>query len=142
MAYTDGEIRQFIREVVREAKDTAKVDTGFLRRSIKGALIGRDKSIEFEQIVYGAYNNNSRLIQIAERIVPKDLKWKVTFINEEGEATEVKGKTRTGRSIVRRQISSENIGTSKIKQLIRSIQSGKEKDNGAESSGGEDNGES
>ena len=89
MAYTDGEIRQFIREVVRE-----------------------------------------------------DLKWKVTFINENGEATEVKGKTRTGRSIVRRQISSENIGTSKIKQLIRSIQSGKEKDNGAESSGGEDNGES
>ncbi len=138
MAYTDGEIRQFIREVVREAKDTAKVDTGFLRRSIKGALIGRDKSIEFEQIVYGAYNNNSRLIQIAERIVPNDLKWKVTFINEDGETTEVKGKTRTGRTIVRRQITSESIGTSKIKQLIRSIQIGKTKDDGTESSG-EDN---
>jgi hypothetical protein len=137
MAYTDGEIRQFIREVVREAKDTAKVDTGFLRRSIKGALIGRDKSIEFEQIVYGAYNNNSRLIQIAERIVPNDLKWKVTFINEDGETTEVKGKTRTGRTIVRRQITSESIGTSKIKQLIKSIQIGKTKDDGTESSGEE-----
>jgi hypothetical protein len=139
MAYTDGEIRQFIREVVREAKDTAKVDTGFLRRSIKGALIGRDKSIEFEQIVYGAYNNNSRLIQIAERIVPNYLKWKVTFINEDGETTEVKGKTRTGRTIVRRQITSESIGTSKIKQLIKSIQIGKTKDDGTESSGKEDN---
>tara|TARA_R110000850_G_scaffold105131_1_gene216031 strand:+ start:138 stop:557 length:420 start_codon:yes stop_codon:yes gene_type:complete len=139
MAYTDGEIRQFIREVVREAKDTAKVDTGFLRRSIKGALIGRDKSIEFEQIVYGAYNNNSRLIQIAERIVPNDLKWKVTFINEDGETTEVKGKTRTGRTIVRRQITSESIGTSKIKQLIKSIQIGKTKDDGTESSGEENN---
>jgi hypothetical protein len=139
MAYTDGEIRQFIREVVREAKDTAKVDTGFLRRSIKGALIGRDKSIEFEQIVYGAYNNNSRLIQIAERIVPNNLKWKVTFINEDGEKTEVKGKTRTGRTIVRRQITSESIGTSKIKQLIKSIQIGKTKDDGTESSGKEDN---
>jgi hypothetical protein len=137
MAYTDGEIRQYIREVVREAKDTAKVDTGFLRRSIKGALIGRDKSIEFEQIVYGAYNNNSRLIQIAERIVPNDLKWKVTFINEDGETTEVKGKTRTGRTIVRRQITSESIGTSKIKQLIKSIQIGKTKDDGTESSGEE-----
>jgi hypothetical protein len=139
MAYTDGEIRQYIREVVREAKDTAKVDTGFLRRSIKGALIGRDKSIEFEQIVYGAYNNNSRLIQIAERIVPNDLKWKVTFINEDGETTEVKGKTRTGRTIVRRQITSESIGTSKIKQLIKSIQIGKTKDDGTESSGEENN---
>tara|TARA_R110000796_G_scaffold57537_1_gene132637 strand:- start:529 stop:948 length:420 start_codon:yes stop_codon:yes gene_type:complete len=139
MAYTDGEIRQYIREVVREAKNTAKVDTGFLRRSIKGALIGRDKSIEFEQIVYGAYNNNSRLIQIAERIVPNDLKWKVTFINEDGETTEVKGKTRTGRTIVRRQITSESIGTSKIKQLIKSIQIGKTKDDGTESSGEENN---
>jgi hypothetical protein len=139
MAYTDGEIRQYIREVVREAKDTAKVDTGFLRRSIKGALIGRDKSIEFEQIVYGAYNNNSRLIQIAERIVPNNLKWKVTFINEDGETTEVKGKTRTGRTIVRRQITSESIGTSKIKQLIKSIQIGKTKDDGTESSGEENN---
>ena len=139
MAYTEGEIRQYIREVVREAKDTAKVDTGFLRRSIKGALIGRDKSIEFEQIVYGAYNNNSRLIQIAERIVPNDLKWKVTFINEDGETTEVKGKTRTGRTIVRRQITSESIGTSKIKQLIKSIQIGKTKDDGTESSGEENN---
>ena len=139
MAYTDGEIRQYIRDVVREAKDTAKVDTGFLRRSIKGALIGRDKSIEFEQIVYGAYNNNSRLIQIAERIVPNDLKWKVTFINEDGETTEVKGKTRTGRTIVRRQITSESIGTSKIKQLIKSIQIGKTKDDGTESSGEENN---
>ncbi len=139
MAYTDGEIRQYIREVVREAKDTAKVDTGFLRRSIKGALIGRDKSIEFEQIVYGAYNNNSRLIQIAERIVPNDLKWKVTFINEDGETTEVKGKTRTGRTIARRQITSESIGTSKIKQLIKSIQIGKTKDDGTESSREENN---
>ena len=26
--YTDGEIRQYIREVVREAKGTANVDTG------------------------------------------------------------------------------------------------------------------
>ena len=84
MPYSDAEIREYIRKVVREAKDTANVDTGFLKRSIKGDLIGRNKSVEFREIFYGAYNNNSRLVQIAERIMPKDLQWKVIFVDEEG----------------------------------------------------------
>ena len=133
MTYTDGQIKTYIRNVVREAKATAKVDTGYLKRSIKGDLIGKNKSVEFRQIVYGAYNNNSRLVQIAERIMPNDIQWKVIFLDEEGGETEVKGKTRSGRTITRKAITSESIGTSKIKALIKSLAIGKAKDNGTES---------
>ena len=140
MAYTDGEIRTFIRDVVREAKRTSNIDTGFLRRSIKGDLIGKNKSVEFRQIFYGAYNGNSELIEIATRIMPKDLQWKVIFLDEEGEETEIRGKSRTGRQIVRRQINSETVDTKKIKELIKSIAIGKANNNGGESDTSEDNG--
>lgn len=135
MPYNDGEIREFIRRVVRETKDTANVDTGFLKRSIRGALISRNKSVEFRQVFYGAYNNNSDLIEIAERIMPNDIQWKVIFIDEDGNETAVKGKTKTGRTISRRAITSENISTSKIKALISAIKAnGKETDNSREGS--------
>jgi len=140
MQYSDAEIRQFIRKVVREAKDTANVDTGFLKRSIKGDLIGRNRSVEFREIFYGAYNNNSRLIEIANRIMPNDIQWKVIFIDEEGKETAIKGKTRTGRTISRKAITSESISTSKIKALISAIKAnGKETDNTGEGSSKTDN---
>ena len=85
--YTNGEIRQYIREVVREAKNTANVDTGLLKQSIRGDLIGRNRSVEFRQVVYGAYNQNSKLLEIAQKIMPKDLKW--TIINESDEDYDV-----------------------------------------------------
>ena len=133
MPYNTAEIREYIRRVVREAKDTAKVDTGYLKRSIKGDLIGRNKSVEFREIFYGAYNNNSKLVEIAKRIMPNDIDWKVIFVDEEGRETPIEGKTRTGRTISRKSISSENISTSKIKALISAIRaSGKKKDDTAE----------
>jgi len=140
MLYSDAEIREYIRKVVREAKDTANVDTGFLKRSIKGDLIGRNRSVEFREIFYGAYNNNSRLIEIANRIMPNDIQWKVIFIDEEGKETAIKGKTRTGRTISRKAITSESISTSKIKALISAIKAnGKETDNTGEGSSKTDN---
>lgn len=125
--YTDGEIRQYIREVVREAKSTANVDTGFLKRSIRGDLIGRNRSVEFREIFYGAYNENSKLLEIAQRIMPNDINWKIVYENEEGDETTIKGRTRTGRTIRRSSISSNNISSPKIKALIQSIR-GKKKD--------------
>lgn len=129
MPYSDAEIREYIRRVVREAKDTARVDTGYLKRSIKGDLIGRNKSVEFREIFYGAYNNNSRLVQIAERIMPRDIPWKIIFVDEEGREEEIKGKTRTGRTISRKSITSENVSTSKIKALISAIKANGKKNN-------------
>ena len=128
--YTDGEIRQYIREVVREAKSTANVDTGFLKRSIRGDLIGRNRSVEFREIFYGAYNENSKLLEIAQRIMPNDINWKVVYENEEGDETTIKGRTRTGRTIRRSSISSNNISSPKIKALISSIRYKKKDDTG------------
>lgn len=131
--YTDGEIRQYIREVVREAKSTANVDTGFLKRSIRGDLIGRNRSVEFREIFYGAYNENSKLLEIAQRIMPNDINWKIVYENEEGDETTIKGTTRTGRTIRRSSITSNNISSPKIKALIQSIR-GKKKDDTGEGS--------
>ena len=128
--YTDGEIRKYIREVVREAKSTANVDTGFLKRSIRGDLIGRNRSVEFREIFYGAYNENSKLLEIAQRIMPNDINWKIVYENEEGDETTIKGRTRTGRTIRRSSISSNNISSPKIKALIQSIRGKKKNDTG------------
>ena len=128
--YTDGEIRQYIREVVREAKSTANVDTGYLKRSIRGDLIGRNRSVEFREIFYGAYNENSKLLEIAQRIMPNDINWKIVYENEEGDETTIKGTTRTGRTIRRSSISSNNISSPKIKALIASIRGKKKDDTG------------
>lgn len=128
--YTDGEIRQYIREVVREAKSTANIDTGFLKRSIRGDLIGRNRSVEFREIFYGAYNENSKLLEIAQRIMPNDINWKIVYENEEGYETTIKGRTRTGRTIRRSSISSNNISSPKIKALIQSIRGKKKDDTG------------
>ncbi len=126
--YTNGEIRQYIREVVREAKSTANVDTGLLKQSIRGDLIGRNRSVEFRQVVYGAYNQNSKLLEIAQRIMPNDINWKIVYENEEGDETTIKGRTRTGRTIRRSSISSNNISSPKIKALIQSIRGKKKND--------------
>lgn len=81
--YSDGQIKQFIREVVSEAQDTAKVETGYLKRSISGALIGKDRSVQFRQAYYGAKNGNSKLLEIASKKMPKDLKWSVILFDDE-----------------------------------------------------------
>jgi len=120
--YTDGEIRQYIREVVSEAKKTAHVDTGYLKRSIRGALVGRSKTVEFREVFYGQYNDNSKLPEIAQRIMPSDIDYKVIYEDEDGNETTVKGKTRTGRKSTRSVIPSSSSGsTSNIKKLIERL---------------------
>jgi len=131
MERTIGEINQIIREVVSEAKSTARVETGFLKRSIKGTIVGRNKSVEFRQVFYGVYNDNSQLIRIAQKRMPKDISWKVISQDEDGREVNIKATTRTGRTISRQAITSENIFTSKIKALINLIR-GKKKDSSAE----------
>lgn len=116
MERTKVEINKYIQQVVREAKRTANIETGRLKRSIRGNLT-KDVVI-FREIFYGAYNNNSKLIDIAQRIMPKDIDWKVIFVDEDGRETNVSGKTRLGKSISRKSISSDSLGTSKIRKFI------------------------
>lgn len=114
-----AEIERYIREVVSESKSTAKVDTGFLKRSIRGNWFRNIAT--FREVFYGAYNDNSKLVEIAKRIMPDDIPWRVIYVDEEGRETEIEGKTRTGRTISRKSISSENVNSKNIKALIAAI---------------------
>ena len=50
----------------------------------------------------------------------------------------LEGKTRTGRTIKRKEITSENVSTSKIKDLIKYIQDGKKTDDKGKGNSGID----
>jgi len=121
MERSKAEIERYIKEVVSETKSTAKVDTGFLKRSIRGNWF--KGMATFREVFYGAYNDNSKLIENAKRIMPSDIPWRVIFVDEDGRETEVEGKTRTGRTISRKQVTSGNVSTNKIKSLIAAIKS-------------------
>jgi hypothetical protein len=138
MKYSDAEIKAYVKRVVDETKSSAKVDTGFLKRSIRGNWF-RDIAT-FREIFYGAYNNNSKLIENAKKIMPNDIPWRVIFVDEDGVETEIEGKTKSGRKISRKSISNENVSTSKIKALIQSIKTnGKEKNDTGKGNGKDNN---
>jgi len=126
MDYSDAQIKAFIKQVVDETKSTARVDTGFLKRSIRGNWFGGVAT--FREIFYGAYNGNSRLIENAKKIMPKDIPWQVIFVDEDGREQQIEGKTKTGRTIRRKEITNKNISTDKIKALINSIKNVKKTD--------------
>lgn len=138
MQYSDVEIRAYVKKVVDETKSTARVDTGFLKRSIRGNWF--KGMATFREIFYGAYNGNSKLIENAKKIMPSEIPWQVIFVDEDGVETQIEGKTKTGRKIARAQVSSGNVGTSKIKALIKSIQANaKAKDDTGKGNGKDNN---
>ncbi len=131
MEYSRDDKIRLGQEVVRATRKSAKVDTGFLKRSIRATL---DKGIVvFREIFYGAFNGNAELVQNAQRIMPKEIEWKVIFVDESGRETTVEATTRTGRKISRKSISSTNASTSKIKSLLNALKAnGETKDSGSE----------
>lgn len=127
MEYSQKEIEGYIREVVNETKSTAHVDTGYLRRSIRGNYF--KGVVTFREVFYGAYNGNARLMENALRIMPKDIPWQVIFTDEEGRATTIQGQTRTGRKVTRKSVgTSSGQTTNKIRQLINYIKNRGEKE--------------
>ena len=128
------EINKFIQEVVRKTRRNANIDTGFLRRSIRGNW--SNNIVTFREVFYGAYNDNAQLVQNAKDIMPSDIPWQVVFVDEDGHETKIEGETRTGRKISRKAITSGNVSTSKIKALIKSIQNAKAKDTSGTSNRG------
>lgn len=114
-------------EVVRATRKTAKVDTGLLKRSIRATL--ERNTIVFREIYYGAYNENSKLLENAKKIIPAEIDWKVIFVDEEGREKTIEATTKTGRKIKAKQVSSTNQSTSKIKALISAIKTNGEAKN-------------
>jgi hypothetical protein len=125
MEYSDKQVKELVKQVVEETKKTARVDTGFLKRSIRGNWF--NKVATFREIFYGAYGENSKLVENAKKIMPKDIEWQVIFVDEDGKETPIEGKTKTGRKISRKSVTSENVSTKNIKALIASIKANGEK---------------
>lgn len=133
MEYSVHEIKNFIKKVVEETKSSAAVDTGFLKRSIRGNWFNGIAT--FREVFYGAYNGNAELIENAKRIMPSAIPWQVIFVDEDGRETKVEARSRTGRAIKVKSINTQNQSTSKIKALISSIKAnGKKKDDTGEGS--------
>lgn len=104
--------------VVKEAKASSKVDTGYLRRSIRGVYW--KNIVTFREIFYGAYGENSKLVEIAKRTMPKDIPWEVIFVDEDGRETTIEGKSKTGRTISRKSISSTS-SSKNINAFLKSL---------------------
>lgn len=119
--------RAIAQEIVNEAKRTANVDQGTLKRSIRYTV--RNGVYEFRQTFYGVYGN-SKLEELAKKRMPNGTAYKVILLKVDGTVYE-SGKTKQGRTTQKSSIGSLiRSGTSKIKALISSIR-GKEKDKGA-----------
>ena len=116
--------RAIAQEIVTEAKRTAHVDQGTLKRSIRYTV--RNGVYEFRQTFYGIYNDNSQLEELVRRKMPNGTAYNVILLNIDGTVYQ-RGRTKQGRSTQSSAIGALiRQGTSKIKALIARI-SGKEK---------------
>ena len=121
------EIRAVAKGIVEEAKDTAHVDQGALRRSIAYTYV-KDEVI-FRELFYGQWNDNSQLEKLAIKNMPFGVRWKIIYTVLGGDEYEV-SRTRSGRRSQRtiKKALSNKTSTSNINALITSIKRKREKD--------------
>ncbi len=117
--------RAIAQDIVNEAKRTARVDQGTLKRSIRYTV--RNGVFEFRQTYYGIYGDNSNLEELVRKKMPNGTPYKIILLNVDGTVNE-SGKTKQGRTSQRSSIGALiRQGTTKIKALISRL-SGKEKE--------------
>lgn len=125
MAVTPSE-EALAQRVVDLSKKTAHVDTGALKRSIH-YTVSRGNLV-FRQLFYGKYNDNSELIQNAERIM-KGIPYSIEELDEEGNIQKSVIKSITGRTITSNEIRSRENKSSSLsaRDLITKILSQRKK---------------
>jgi len=126
MVYSDGEIKAFVKQVVNETKSTARVDTGFLKRSIYGVI--NEKGIaEFGEAFYGQFYENSNLEENINKMFPKNLPYKLVYFDEDGVEYVAKKRTAGGRTIKpENPKKGKDIASSNIRKFIKGLTDGKE----------------
>ena len=117
---TDLEVREVAKEIVQEAKDTAHVEQGRLKRSIAYTL--KKGEVVFRELYYGQWNDNSKLEDIATKKMPYGIKWRIVYTELGGDEYEV-SKTKSGRRSIKsvKKSISKKVSTDKINALITSI---------------------
>ncbi len=116
MPLTELEIRAIGAKIVQKSKQTARVDTGALKRSISFSFVR--KVMIFRELFYGQFGTNSELEENAVKMVPNGVEWKIIRTEFGGKTVEI-GKTRSGRATQRNVLKSLSRGASNnIKKLI------------------------
>lgn len=65
------ELKGIAKEIVKTSKESAKVDTGFLKRSIS-FVVNLDGIITFSEADYGQLDGNSKLLENIKKMFPKN----------------------------------------------------------------------
>lgn len=115
------ELKQIINKIRDKSKDEAKVDTGFLKRSIYGVI--NEKGVaEFGEIFYGQFYENSNLEENITKMFPKNLPYKLVYYDEDGVEYVAKKKTAGGRTIKpENPTKGRNIASNNIREFIKKV---------------------
>ena len=126
----EKEIRAIAQRVVDEAKSSAHVDTGFLKRSIYYIYVRG--VVQFKQVFYGIYNDNSELEQIAKRLMPSNVPYILILTDEDGKVFLRKTQRASGRTSRSSITNVVKTSSKNITALITRIRNGKKKEKGAD----------
>ena len=71
MRAVSKDLKTIANEIVKKSKETAKVDTGLLKRSIS-YVVNLDGIITFTQFHYGELDGNSQLVENIKKMFPEN----------------------------------------------------------------------
>ncbi|CAC9972918.1 HK97 gp10 family phage protein [Flavobacterium panici] len=134
---SDDEVRKIAQQIIDEAKAKAHVDQGTLKRSIS-YTVTNGKYI-FRQMYYGFYGEdnpsgiNSKLEQIARRLMPRGVEYQVIGTDFNGRIKERTVK-KSGRTIEKSPTPalSNKQTTSNLKKLVETLKKLRKNDGDSE----------
>ena len=133
-----AELRQIINKIKEKSKEEARVDTGFLKRSIYGIINERGVA-EFGEVFYGQFGENSFLEENINKMFPKNLPYKLVYFDEDGVEYVAKKRTAGGRTIKpENPTKGKDVASSNIRNFINKLTKGGQEIN-ERTKGGKDN---
>lgn len=91
MRAVSKELKEIARKIVKKSKETARVDTGFLKRSIS-YVVNLEGVITFTEAYYGQIDGNSQLLDNIKKMFPEDEPYNYCTQDENGKVTVVVSK--------------------------------------------------
>lgn len=88
MQTVSKELKAIAREIVKKSKETARVDTGRLKRSIS-YVVNLEGIITFTEAHYGQIDGNSQLLENIKCMFPKDEPYNYSVQDDNGNVTMV-----------------------------------------------------
>ena len=132
--YTEKELRAIGSEIVAKSKGGARVDTGYLKRSISYVL-GKNNLLIFTEVFYGQFGDNSDLEENIRAMVPDGLPWELIYTDEDGGVEQVVKSSASGRLSVTnatKATTRKSLGINGIKNFLRGFIGGKAKNSGTD----------